>query len=108
MLKLLMSKTWFDQPVTEQRPRDPSDLDTVVVPAHEDGFKRVFLGENRWWAVRIHPSMVKQLKYAAVYLTATMACVVAYFALLMSAIVRQAPEFAFLFRWFQQFLYFSH
>src|ERR1035441_10266436 len=36
-------------------PRDPSDLDTVVVPAHEDGFEETFLGENRWYAVRIHP-----------------------------------------------------
>jgi hypothetical protein len=39
----------------------------VVVPAREDGFKEVFLGENRWWSVRIHPAMLKQLKYVAVY-----------------------------------------
>ena len=33
---------------------DDSDLrDTVVVPAHEEGFQRVFLGENSWFAIRI-------------------------------------------------------
>ena len=58
-----------DKPVQKQMPRDRSNLDTVVVPAHEDGFERVFRGENRWWSVRIHPSMVKQLKYIAAYIT---------------------------------------
>jgi hypothetical protein len=67
-----------DAPVQERTPRDPSNLDTVVVPAHEDGFKRVFLGENRWWAVRIHPSMAKQLKYVAVYLTAPKSAITHY------------------------------
>jgi hypothetical protein len=67
-----------DAPVQERRPRDPSNLDTVVVPAHEDGFKRVFLGENRWWAVRIHPSMAKQLKYVAAYLTAPKSAITHY------------------------------
>ena len=44
-----------------------SDLDTVVVPARDGGFERVFLGEHRWWAVKIHPSMRGQLKYIAAY-----------------------------------------
>ena len=64
--------------VQERRPRDPSDLDTVVVPAHEDGMKEVFLGENRWYSVRIHPSMVKQLKYVAVYRTAPVSAITHY------------------------------
>jgi len=42
---------------------DTSELDTVVVPAREDGF----LGENRWYQVRIHGSMRPQIKYIAVY-----------------------------------------
>ena len=68
-----------DNTPTQQRsPRDPSDLDTVVVPAHEDGFKRVFLGENRWWDVRIHPTMAKQLKYIAAYLTAPTSAITHY------------------------------
>jgi hypothetical protein len=44
-----------------------TDIDTVVVPAREDGFKEVFLGENRWYAVRIHGSMRPQIKYIAAY-----------------------------------------
>lgn len=43
------------------------EVDTVVVPAWEEGFRRVFLGENRWWAIRIHAAMRPQIKYIAVY-----------------------------------------
>ena len=45
----------------------PSEVDTVVVPSHDDGFEQVFLGENRWYAIRIHGSMRPQIKYLAVY-----------------------------------------
>lgn len=44
-----------------------SEVDTVVVPAREDGFRDVFLGENRWYKVRIHGTMRPQIKYIAVY-----------------------------------------
>jgi hypothetical protein len=71
-------ETSNDAPAQERRPRDPSDLDTVVVPSHEDGFKEVFLGENRWWSVRIHPAMLKQLKYVAVYRTAPISAITHY------------------------------
>lgn len=43
------------------------DIDTVVVPAREDGFQDVFLKENRWFAIRIHGTMRPQIKYIAVY-----------------------------------------
>jgi hypothetical protein len=46
---------------------DASDVDTVVVPAREDGFQETFLGENRWYAIRIHGTMRPQIKYIAVY-----------------------------------------
>jgi hypothetical protein len=46
---------------------DVSDIDTVVVPAHDEGFENVFLGENRWHAVRIHGSMIPRLNHVAVY-----------------------------------------
>jgi len=46
---------------------DVSELDTVVVPAREDGFVETFLGEDRWYAVRIHSSMIPQIKYVAAY-----------------------------------------
>ena len=46
---------------------DLGEVDTVVVPARPDGFKKVFLGENRWYAVRVHASMKPQIKYIAAY-----------------------------------------
>jgi hypothetical protein len=46
---------------------DLGDVDTVVVPAKLSGFEDTFLGENRWYAIRIHASMVKQIKYIAAY-----------------------------------------
>ena len=68
-----------ETPVGEKKPpRDPSGLDTVVVPAHEDGFEETFLGENRWYAVRIHPTMTAQLKYIAAYVTAPVSAITHY------------------------------
>jgi hypothetical protein len=46
---------------------DPSDLDTIIVPAREDGFQETFLGENRWYAIRIHSSMLPKIKFIAGY-----------------------------------------
>jgi len=43
------------------------DIDTVVVPAREDGFQDTFIKENRWYAIRIHGTMRPQIKYIAVY-----------------------------------------
>jgi hypothetical protein len=42
-------------------------VDTVVVPARDDGFKKVFLGENRWYAIRMHRSIIPRIKYIAAY-----------------------------------------
>jgi hypothetical protein len=61
------------EPVTRDRERvpavvlSPDDIDTVVVPAKEDGFQEVFVGEDRWYAVRIHGSVRPQIKYIAAY-----------------------------------------
>lgn len=49
---------------------DTTDIDTIVVPARADGFNETFLGENRWYAIRIHASMKPQVKYIAGYLAA--------------------------------------
>jgi hypothetical protein len=46
---------------------DPSELDTIVVPARDDGFDETFLKENRWFAIRIHSSMIPKIKYIAAY-----------------------------------------
>lgn len=44
-------------------------LDTLVIPAKEEGFKRVFLGENRWYAIRISGDKINQIRYIAAYQT---------------------------------------
>ncbi|HEV3160875.1 MAG TPA: GIY-YIG nuclease family protein [Xanthobacteraceae bacterium] len=41
--------------------------DTIVVPAQKDGFDRVFIGENAWWAIRISGGMLPKIKYIAAY-----------------------------------------
>jgi hypothetical protein len=46
---------------------DISEIDTIVVPARDDGFRETFLGENCWYAIRIHPSMLSRIKYVAAY-----------------------------------------
>jgi len=48
-------------------PIDPSELDTIVVPARDDGFQETFLGENRWYAIRVHSSMLPKIKFIAAY-----------------------------------------
>ena len=48
---------------------DISEIDTVVVPARDDGFQEVFIGEDCWYKVRIHTSMISQIKYCAAYRT---------------------------------------
>lgn len=46
---------------------DLSAVDTVVVPARKEGFNDVFMGENRWYKIRIHSSMIPKIKYIAAY-----------------------------------------
>jgi len=52
-----------------------SGVDTIVVPAQEDGFQEVFLGENRWYEIRIHQSMIPRIKYIAAYQVAPISAV---------------------------------
>ena len=74
-----MWKTADNIPVQERRPRDPSDLDTVVVPAHERRLQRsIPRARIAGTSVRIHPSMIKQLKYVAVYRTAPISAITHY------------------------------
>jgi len=54
---------------------DPAEIDTIVVPAQEEGFKKVFLGQNCWYAIRIHSSMMPRLKYIAAYQVAPISAI---------------------------------
>lgn len=52
--------------------------DTIVVPAQEDGFRKVFLGENCWYAIRIGGGMIPRIKYIAAYQTAPVSAITHY------------------------------
>jgi hypothetical protein len=44
-----------------------SEPDTIIVPAKEEGFQRVFLGEHQWYAIRISGGMIPKIKWIAAY-----------------------------------------
>jgi hypothetical protein len=54
---------------------DASEVDTIVVPAREEGFNDVFLGEDSWYAIRVHGSMRPQIKYIAAYQVAPISAI---------------------------------
>jgi len=52
-----------------------NDRNTVVVPAQEDGFRRVFLGETCWYSIRIGGGMLPKIKHIAAYQTAPISAI---------------------------------
>jgi len=54
---------------------DLDELDTIVVPAKEDGFKEVFIGENCWYQIRISAAMLSKIKHIAVYQVAPISAI---------------------------------
>ena len=55
------------------------DEDTVlIVPAQQEGFDKVFLGEDCWYAIRISGGMLGKIKYIAAYQTAPISAVTHY------------------------------
>ncbi|MHB9140859.1 MAG: GIY-YIG nuclease family protein [Paludibacter sp.] len=68
-----------DEVFTEKIPTKANPInDTVVVPAQEDGFKEVFLGENCWYAIRIGGGMLNEIKYIAAYQSAPISAITHY------------------------------
>lgn len=49
--------------------------DTIIVPAREEGFGEVFLGEHRWYAIRIGAAMKEKIRYIAGYQVAPISAV---------------------------------
>lgn len=43
------------------------DWDTLVCAAKEEGFKRAFIGQKAWWAVRLNTKTISFIKYLAIY-----------------------------------------
>jgi hypothetical protein len=50
-------------------PAPKGEIDTIIVPAQKEGFDKVFLGENSWYAIRIGGGMLSKIKYIAAYQT---------------------------------------
>lgn len=45
------------------------------MPAREDGFQEVFLGQNCWYAVQIHSALQSQIRYIAAYQVAPVSAI---------------------------------
>ena len=63
------------EPVKE---KSNEEKNTIVVPAQEEGFNRVFLGENSWYAIRISGGKLDDIKYIASYQTAPVSAITHY------------------------------
>jgi hypothetical protein len=61
-----------------ERPSFVDDRDTLVVPAQEEGFNRVFLGEDCWYSIRIGGGMLPRIKHIAAYQTAPTSAITHY------------------------------
>lgn len=76
----------FEKPATVATPGEGKaapagivdDRDTVIVPAREEGFKNVFLGENCWYAIRISGGMLPKIKFIAAYQSAPVSAITYY------------------------------
>ena len=75
--KLLHLFTPFQDDVLEAvlPSTDLDELDTIVVPAKEEGFKDVFIGEKCWYQIRISAAMLGKIKYIAAYQVAPMSAI---------------------------------
>jgi hypothetical protein len=74
----LIGLNCFEEPKTVAAPMVKSDVsslpiesdkepDTIIVPAKQAGFTKVFLGENAWYAIRISAGKIPKIKYIAAY-----------------------------------------
>jgi len=49
--------------------RKRGEFDTIVCPAHQEGFEKVFLGRSRWHEIRISKKVIPRLKFIAIYVS---------------------------------------
>ena len=52
-----------------------SEKNTIIVPAKQEGFERVFLGQDCWYAIRISGGMLNKIKFIAAYQTAPVSAI---------------------------------
>ncbi len=51
------------------------EIDTIVVPANEEGFNKEFIENDCWWAIRISSSMLDRIKFIAAYQTSPVSAI---------------------------------
>ena len=49
--------------------RRRGEYDTIVCPAHPEGFEKEFLNRHRWYAIRISKKVIPRLRYIAIYVS---------------------------------------
>lgn len=54
---------------------DADQLDTIVVPAREEGFLEAFIENNHWYSIRISSAMINKIKYIAAYQVAPVSAI---------------------------------
>lgn len=59
----------------ESRRQRKAVSDTIIVPARKEGFEKVFLGDDCWWAIRIKESKIPEIKYIAGYQVAPISAI---------------------------------
>ena len=59
----------------KKRRKKKAECDTIVVPAREEAFKKEFLGNSQWFAIRIGAAMKDRIKHIAVYQVAPISAV---------------------------------
>jgi hypothetical protein len=64
-------------PVLKPQPKSTKP-DTIIVPAQKEGFEKVFLGEDCWYAIRIAGGMLDKIKYVAGYQTQPVSAITHY------------------------------
>jgi hypothetical protein len=75
--KKLHRFTPFKEDILEDLPtvEDADQLDTIIVPARDDGFQEEFIENKRWYSIRISSSMIDKIKYIAAYQVAPVSAI---------------------------------
>ncbi|MEY8352827.1 hypothetical protein AALB39_05635 [Lachnospiraceae bacterium 54-53] len=52
--------------------------DTLILPAHQEGFIETFLGDNKWFPIRANDYKIRKMKYIAIYVGAPVSAITHY------------------------------
>lgn len=52
--------------------------DTIILPAHQDGFIETFIGESKWYPIRANDYKIRRMKYVAIYVGTPVSAITHY------------------------------